>query len=190
MCTTTKIFIENELLNVVETTKLLGVMISSNMKWNAHVEYVRNKAMKKMWMLRRIKELGGTLDDMIMVYILQIRSITEKECQAWNGSLTVKNSNIIERIQKTAFRIILGQNYKSYRNALAFFKLKTLKDRRLQLCLSFGNKSSRSTKFNVWFKNRSKSARTKSSIRVPTSRTSTYEKSPLVYLTNLLNAHR
>ena len=67
-----------------------------------------------MWMLRRIKELGGTSNDMLLVYILQVRSLAEKECQVWNGSLTIKNSDILERIQKTAFKIILGQNYKTY----------------------------------------------------------------------------
>ena len=108
-----KLFINNELLDVVDTTKLLGVMISSNLKWDAHIEYIRNKAMKRMWMLRRIKDVGGTPDDQVLVYILQIRSLTEKECQLWNGSLTQKCSNILERIQKAALKIILGQNYNS-----------------------------------------------------------------------------
>ena len=184
-----ELFINNELLDVVDTTKLLGVMISSNLKWDAHIEYIRSKAMKRMWMLRRIKEVGGTPDDQVLVYILQIRSLTEKECQLWNGGLTKKCSDILERIQKAAFKIILGQNYNSYSKALQSLNLKTLKDRRHQLCQSFGRKQTRSSKFKVWFKKSARPARGNSKINLPQTRTTIYKKSPLVYLTNLINAH-
>lgn len=50
-----QIFIEDQLLDVIESTKLLGVMISSNMKWDNTVEYIRSKAAKKLWMLRRVR---------------------------------------------------------------------------------------------------------------------------------------
>ena len=162
-------------MDVVEKTKLLGVMISSNMKWDDHIEYIRNKAMKRMWMLRRIKELGGTSNDMLLVYILQVRSLAEKECQVWNGSLTIKNSEILERIQKTAFKIILGQNYKTYKRSLQLLNLQTHKDRRQKLCLSFAKKAKRSSKFSAWFRKTSKPSRSNSKIGLPKTRTATYE---------------
>ena len=67
-----KIFIEDKLLDVVENQKLLGVMISSDLKWTAHIKSIRKKFMTKIWMLRRIKELGGSQEDLKLVYILQV----------------------------------------------------------------------------------------------------------------------
>ena len=46
-----KLFIDNEQLEVVTSTKLLGVKISSDLKWNLHTEYLVKKAKKKLWYL-------------------------------------------------------------------------------------------------------------------------------------------
>ena len=46
----------------------------------------------------------------------------------------------LERIQKVALRIILGVEYISYENARNMFGLKTLKERRHDLCLKFALK--------------------------------------------------
>ena len=122
-----------------------------------------------------------------MVYIAQIRFLTEMACQLWNGSLTTSHIDTLEHIQKSAFRIILGQNYVSYNKSLEYLKLDTLAARRKQLCLSFARKASKDSKFKVWFSNLTKPTRTDPSFALPRTRTAAYEKSPLVYLTKLLN---
>ena len=61
--------------------------------------------------------------------------------------------------------------------------------RRQQLCRSFGRKQTQSAKFKAWFKKSSRPARGNSKINLPNTRTTVYKKSPLVYLTNLLNSH-
>ena len=177
-----EIYINNELLDVVETTKLLGVIISSNMKWDHHVEYIRNKAMKSLWMIRRVKEVGGTIEDMLTVYTVQIRCLTETACQIWNGSLTTSHVNTLERVQKSAFRIILGQNYVSYAKTLKLFELQTLAERRKELCISFAKKAAKDPKFKIWFSNLTRSTRTDPNFALPKTRTATYEKSPHIYL--------
>ena len=182
-----EIFINDELLDVVESTKILGIMLSSNMKWDENIEYIRSKAMKKLWMLRRIRELGGSTQDMLDVYILKIRCLAEIACPAWNGSITVKHSNILERIQKSAMRIILGQNYKSYKNALKKLDLKSLAERRKDICLTFAKKASKSSKYQAWFKRTKWKLRDNVQFLLPKTSTVRYKKSPLIYLTNLLN---
>ena len=42
---------------VVQETKLLGIILTSDLKWAANTEYVCKKAYKKMWTLRRMKKL-------------------------------------------------------------------------------------------------------------------------------------
>ena len=43
-----EVSIDNELLNVVECTKLLGVMVSSDLKWNENVSYIVGRCMKRL----------------------------------------------------------------------------------------------------------------------------------------------
>ena len=38
-----EILFQNDLIDVVESSKLLGVMISSNLKWNMHVQFISQK---------------------------------------------------------------------------------------------------------------------------------------------------
>ena len=60
-------YINDELLNVVESVKLVGVMLSSDLKWDRNVHYMCQKAQKRLWMLRRIKDLGGSKQDLLCV---------------------------------------------------------------------------------------------------------------------------
>ena len=48
---------------------LLGVIISDDLKWNAHVEYVIAKAAKRLYALRLLKRAGVMPEDMLKVYI-------------------------------------------------------------------------------------------------------------------------
>ena len=105
------VYINGDLLDVVEHSKLLGVMISTDLKWAENIKYIVTRSMCKLWMLRRIKELGGSREDLLLVYILQIRCITELACPAWNGALTIKDSIRLENIQRCALKIILGTIY-------------------------------------------------------------------------------
>ena len=42
------------------------------------------------------------------IYILFIRSILEQSAAVWHSSLTEENKNNLERVQKSAVRIITG----------------------------------------------------------------------------------
>ena len=122
--------------------------------------------------------------DMVDVYIKQCRSVFELAVLAWSPGLTLSESNQIERVQKTALAIILGEEYTKYSNALKILKLDTLVDRREGLCLRFANKAYASDKFNKWF---CESDNTELQLSEVKTRTARYWKSPLPYLTDLLN---
>ena len=64
------------------------------------------------------------------VYILFVRSILEQSAVVWHSSLTEEESDNLERVQKTAIKIILKNNYKGYENGLQKVGLETLTDRR------------------------------------------------------------
>lgn len=46
---------EDEEIERVNETKLLGVIISDDLKWDAHVRYVMEKAFKRLFYLYQLK---------------------------------------------------------------------------------------------------------------------------------------
>ena len=48
-------------LESINTTKLLGVHLSSDLKWSTHVEAVCAKASKRLFALRSLKRIGVRL---------------------------------------------------------------------------------------------------------------------------------
>ena len=112
---------------------------------------------------------------------------------AWTPALTNSESNQIERVQKTACAIILGENYTSYKRALKILNMKTLQVRRSALCLSFAKKALKSDKFSSWFSfntnNYDKTRSEKDILTLVKTRTDKYKKSPVPYLTTILNDH-
>ena len=109
----------------------------------------------------------------------------------WHPALTLSESSQIERVQKTAFGIILGH----YENALNKLGHDRLSFRREKLCKKFAQKCQKNPKYTNWFCNEipgpsktrfSKKKRNNQLKTIPT-RTSRYENSPLPYLTKLSN---
>ena len=86
-------------------------------------------------------------------------------------------------------RIILGKKYISYDDALESLQVEKLEDRRVQLCKSFANKASKSEKYSGWFwsPEARPDTRSKPNYSSVWTRTTKFKKSPLPYLTELLN---
>ena len=88
--------------------------------------------------------------------------------------------------------IILGSDYISYKSALKNLGLDSLESRRVKLTLKFGLKSEKHEKFQKWFKPATKMYNTRlekfkyHSVKAKHTR---FEKSPLSFLTKLLNLH-
>ena len=133
-----------------------------------------------------MKEIGGSIQDMIDVFTLQIRCLAEIGCPSWNGALTQKDITKLESIQKVALRIMLGEQYKGYQNALNTLKLSRPDKRREAICKTFARKMERSSKFSNWLKKAPRINRFTQKYSLPNTRTMIYRKSPLFYLTNLL----
>jgi len=65
----------------VRTYKLLGVIISDDLEWNAHVEYVIAKAAKRLYALRLLKRAGVMPKHLLKVYLCSVRSVLEYAAQ-------------------------------------------------------------------------------------------------------------
>ena len=131
---------ENNLLEVVHETKLLGTLISSDLTWHANTDMLTKKAYKRMMMLHKLHSFNVDDEDMVTIYILYIRSILEQSCQVWHFSISQEEKSDLERVQKVACRIILDDRYEDYHSALQLLGLDTLVDRRQKLSLKFAKK--------------------------------------------------
>ena len=99
-----------------------------------------------MQLLRKVASFGTSQEELKNIYILFIRSLLEQSATVWHSSLTEENKNDLERVQKTAIKLILGNHYLSYEQALKKLDLENLHERRETLCLAFAKKSSKNQK--------------------------------------------
>ena len=49
--------------------------------------------------------------DLKNIYLTFVRSVLEKSAVVWHSSITKKNITALERVQKAAVRVILGNSY-------------------------------------------------------------------------------
>ena len=130
----TRLYINNSMLEQVSQTRLLNVIISKDLSWNANSKEIAKKAFKRMIILRKLNEFKVSKTDLTTIYKLFIRVIVEQSSVVWSSSLTQDEQDLLERTQKVALKIIFQDNYKTYENALEISKLPTLKIRYQNLC--------------------------------------------------------
>ena len=181
-----------QVLTVVDEIKLLGVTISSDLTWKANTRNMVLKGYRRLWILKRLKNLGAGDVELVDIYVKQIRSVLEYAVPVWQGALSLSEKRDLERVQKSACRIILKNKYLSYTLALKALDLENLESRRNQLCLKFALKTEKHHKFQSWFSPNVKVVNTRSKpdkyARV-WANCARFEKSPISFLTGLLNKH-
>ena len=100
--------------------------------------------------------------------------------------------NNIERVQKMALHVILGDGYGDYGHALETVQLETLEVRRTRLCLSFARKAEKHHIYKHWFRERpiNNTRQPTDKYWGPVARTMRLKLSAIPYLTSLLNKHQ
>ena len=156
-----ELVVDGHEIEVVEEMRVLGVIVTSDMKWAANTHHMVTRANKKLWVLRRLKKSGASEEDLVDIYCKQVRSLLELAVPAWHGGLNNVDQLDIERVQKSACHIILDSNYTSYRNALNYLCLEPLKVRRDKFRLKFAKKAERHPKHSYRFKLNKNSANTR-----------------------------
>ena len=133
----TRLNIEGTKLDRVDECKLLGVWLTSDLKWERNTREMTRKAYSRMSMITKLKYVGVCQEDLFEVYIVFIRSLLEYCAVVWHSRLTKEQQNSLERVQKSCLRVILGEQYDGYENALQVCGLETLYSRREDRCLAF-----------------------------------------------------
>ena len=180
-------------LEVVEEYKLLGQIISTDMKTLKNTKNILRKAYSKMFMLHRLNKLGCPQNEMIEIMKQQILSMAEQAVPFWGPLITKAESNMIEGILKTGLHIILQDKYISFKHALKSTGLKSMSARRKDLIFKFAKKAEKSDRFSEWFNknqpNQTRRIKPKSSYKEVSCRTTRYARSALPVLTKAVSWH-
>ena len=124
-------------LEVVESAKLLGVTLSSNLTWNVHIYNVIKKAAKRIYFLIQLKRAKLPRKDRVLFYITCIRSILTYAIPVFFYALPMYLCNELERLQKRAFSIISPSL--TYYDALTEANIPTIILYSEALCKNFFN---------------------------------------------------
>ena len=108
------VVIDRKEVEVVSTVKLLGLTTNANLTWNAHVENVAWKAIKRLYFLVQLKRTKLSSTDLILYYNTCVRSVVDYAVQVFFNALPQYPINALVRIEKRAISIILPST--SYNN--------------------------------------------------------------------------
>ena len=142
---------KDQVLEIVDEAKLLGTFITSDLKWDKNTDFLVKEANKRMRLLHAASKFVKDKKILTQLYYTHIRCRLEQSAVLWHSSLTLKNIIDLERVQKSAVRIIIGQKYDSYSDTLKSLKIETLFERRERLCLRFAKKSLKVENFKHLF---------------------------------------
>ena len=180
----------------VDTTnsmKLLGVTIQNNLQWDIQVGQMITKASRRMYMLYVLKRFRASASDLTSVYQMYVRPVLEYASPLWHSSITKHQADQMELIQKRACRIILGNQYSSYSEALETLELCSLVERREHLLRGFGQSMLKSERHNMMLpapksKRHGKNLRNAQQLDPPRCKRTRYQKSTIPAVVNLLNS--
>ena len=86
-----RLTVNNQSLDPIRSSKLLGVNLSTDLKWSIHINCAR--ASKRLFALRTLRRNGVPPADLRSVYCYFIRPLLEYTCPVWHSSLTCTLNN-------------------------------------------------------------------------------------------------
>ena len=93
----TRLSIDGKPIEVINSTKLLGTIITSDLRWDENTNYIVKKANARMELIRKVANFGPSREDLKNLYVLFVRSQLEQLAVVWHSSLTEENVNSLER---------------------------------------------------------------------------------------------
>ena len=137
----TDLMLKGKRVEIFEQAKLLGLILTNDLKWEENTNYLVKDANRRMVMLRAAPKFTSDKHVLKQIYFSRIRCKLEQSAAVWSRSLTLKNINDLERVQKSAVRIIYGKPYESYTATLKNLNIVRLSERRDLICLKFAKNS-------------------------------------------------
>ncbi|KAK3563918.1 hypothetical protein QTP86_004861 [Hemibagrus guttatus] len=100
------LFIKGSPVEIVKSTKLLGVYLVENFTWSLSTTSITKKAWQCHYFLRRLRKAHLPPPILTIFYRGTIESILSSWITAWFGNCTVSDRKTLQRIVRTAEKII------------------------------------------------------------------------------------
>ena len=176
-----RIVIDDNDIERVTYANVLGVTLSADLSWNAHVDTIVSKARKRVFTIYQLKRASARQCDLLRVYVNVnvIRPVLEYASPVWHTSLPMYLSDNIETIQNRCLRTIIPGH--SYDEERSISNLPTLFERRTNLCQWYFRKMHNADhKLNKLLPNKRNipyGLRTQNTLPVPLARTDRFRRS-------------
>ena len=118
----TSYHIVSNILQHLSEHRDLGIQMSSDLSWNNHYNMICSKAYRSLALLRRTFGGSGPVEARRSLYLALVRSQFIYCSQLWNPHL-IKDTTILERVQRRATKYILNDYTSDYKFRLLKLKL-------------------------------------------------------------------
>ena len=119
----TRLLINNAIVSEVQSTKFLGIIIDSNLKWTKHINLIKTKISKGIGIIAKARKYLKQSTLLTMYYAFIYPHLTY--CiEVW-GSASKSLMEPLFKVQKRIVRIIAGVPYKAHTDPI-FTSLKIL----------------------------------------------------------------
>ncbi|KAK3546804.1 hypothetical protein QTP86_002920 [Hemibagrus guttatus] len=100
------LFIDGSPVEIVKSPKFLGVHLAENFTWSHNTTSISMKAQQRLYFLRRLRKAHLPPPILTMFYRGTIESVLSSCKTAWFGNCTVSDCKTLQRIVRTAEKII------------------------------------------------------------------------------------
>jgi len=90
----TRLTLNNKNIEEVHEVRLLGVLLTDDLKFGKNTENICKRAFARISMITKLKYVGVPTQDLLDIYKLFVRSLLEYCCVAWHSSLTQASYDI------------------------------------------------------------------------------------------------
>ena len=94
-------------MEAISEVKLVVIILSDDLKWQKNTDFITRKAMKKMWILRRLKHMNMSTSFLIDMYTKEVKFMLEQAVPIWNAGLTVQQVRAIDEYRKLRYTSFL-----------------------------------------------------------------------------------
>ena len=179
-----------EVIQAVDKLKLVGFTFGTDPGAGAHVEAVKDRIKRKVWMLYKLRSAGFRGVPLFKLYCCYLRTIIEYCSVVYHSLLTKGQAWVLERLQRLAVRICFG-GHQDTDAVMEENLIQPLEARRTRRCDAFLRKAARCPRFgNKWFPPRRgivRDLRRRRSIEETRAATARRFNSPLAFLRRRAN---
>ena len=140
----------NEQIEIFNEIKILGFHLTDNLDFQKTVDLRCISARRCLWTLVRLREAHFPLDKLVKIYCMNIRSILEYSVLVILNSLTKKQLEQFETVQKKATQIMMKDYSSCYEDRLKICKIPSLKERWEKMFVKFANDVVKSGRLQNW----------------------------------------